>query len=486
MHTIEKATRLIVISDLHLGGNDKAQMMSRPEVLADFIRELPEAWSDSPPLGEDEELELVIAGDFVDFLALPAPGEERGVAWTPDPAVACAKLEAAMGGTFRPVFDALGEHVRAGHRLVVLIGNHDVELALPSVQRAFTEGIGARAHQVRWIDDGRAYRVGGALIEHGNRYDWANQNDWDNLRALVSAQSRNETYDRFNKKLQISAGSVLVEKVVNAWKEDYPFLDLLQPQGELCALLLFAFEPALKLRDVAKIRQLMKTAWTGARQKVHESSGQPGKRRNVSKAAGDDAVRGLSASAERDFEADLKAIRGGSASDVGDPTKTWRGVLKENRTDGLAAIIDRGDPIPEDRLLAIRALMRALLKGDNTLSSGGPAGALGEAADRLRWENNTGGSPVEVVVMGHTHHARHLPPGAEKASYINTGTWADLVTVPDAILQDGAEQAFSDFLIRLRRDDEVRALHASWADIRVEADGSVSRAKLVERAPDKG
>jgi len=88
--------------------------------------------------------------------------------------------------------------------------------------------------------------------------------------------------------------------------------------------------------------------------------------------------------------------------------------------------------------------------------------------------------------MGHTHHARHLLNDTGQTIYINTGTWADLVTVPDSVLVDGAEEAFGDFLVRLRHDDGVRALRASWADIRVEADGSVSQAKLVQRAPDEG
>jgi hypothetical protein len=34
----------------------------------------------------------------------------------------------------RIVFDALGRFVTQGHRLTVLIGNHDVELVFPNVQ----------------------------------------------------------------------------------------------------------------------------------------------------------------------------------------------------------------------------------------------------------------------------------------------------------------------------------------------------------------
>ena len=58
-------TRVVVISDLHLGGSEP-RMMQQPQALAAFIRALPGR------LGGDEVLDLVIAGDFIDFL------EQRG------------------------------------------------------------------------------------------------------------------------------------------------------------------------------------------------------------------------------------------------------------------------------------------------------------------------------------------------------------------------------------------------------------------------
>lgn len=57
------ASRVIVVSDLHLGG-ETPTMCSKPEVLAAFIEQLPSI------LLDDEKLELVIAGDFIDFLAI--------------------------------------------------------------------------------------------------------------------------------------------------------------------------------------------------------------------------------------------------------------------------------------------------------------------------------------------------------------------------------------------------------------------------------
>ena len=52
--------------------------------------------------------------------------------------------------------------------------------------------------------------------------------------------------------VDVSVGSVLVEQALNPLKADYPFLDLLQPQGELTALLLGALEPERMNWDVTK------------------------------------------------------------------------------------------------------------------------------------------------------------------------------------------------------------------------------------------
>jgi len=134
------ATRLIAISDLHLGGV-APYMMSNPERLAAFIDSLPGR------LAADETLELVIAGDFIDFLAVP-----DFKSWTPDPREASAKLGHTLRGPFASVFDALRRHVAGGHRLTLLIGNHDIDLALPAVKDALLREIGAGPPQVNLLD----------------------------------------------------------------------------------------------------------------------------------------------------------------------------------------------------------------------------------------------------------------------------------------------------------------------------------------------
>jgi len=99
MGRIRQRSSVFVISDLHLGGAAPT-MMGRPGVLASFIDGLPRRLVGEPASSG----ELVIANDFVDFLAA-APG----ASFTPDPRAACDTLDGVMTGSpFATVFDALG------------------------------------------------------------------------------------------------------------------------------------------------------------------------------------------------------------------------------------------------------------------------------------------------------------------------------------------------------------------------------------------
>jgi hypothetical protein len=125
---MSKSRRVVVISDVHI--EPEARMMSQPEKLGEFIGAL-------TPLDADE-LELVIAGDFIDFLALPPLS-----AWTQDPEQAVAKIEFLEGTRFKELLGGLRVLIANQHALTILAGNHDVELSFPKVQ-AYLERILSR------------------------------------------------------------------------------------------------------------------------------------------------------------------------------------------------------------------------------------------------------------------------------------------------------------------------------------------------------
>lgn len=132
----QTATRVMIISDLQLGGTAPS-MMSQPQHLAAYI-----AWLPTVPAA-DETLELVMAGDVIDFLAIPAYAS-----WTPDSQHACAKLRQTLEGPCAPVFAALAAYLALDHRhrLTILLGNHDLELGLPAVQDMLLQALGGRRH----------------------------------------------------------------------------------------------------------------------------------------------------------------------------------------------------------------------------------------------------------------------------------------------------------------------------------------------------
>src|SRR6202011_3262869 len=121
----------------------------------------------------------------------------------------------------RPLFAAFGRLLERGHRLVLLLGNHDIELTLPTVRQRVAERIGVRGnHDYQFIIDGEAYVVGRALIEHGNRYDPYNVVDYDGLRRVRSLLSRHlPVPDEYA--FDAPAGSHMVADVINPIKKDY-------------------------------------------------------------------------------------------------------------------------------------------------------------------------------------------------------------------------------------------------------------------------
>lgn len=490
-----RPTRIFVISDLHLGG-DAPAMMSFPRVLADFITSVPTR------IRPDEAIELVIAGDVIDFLAIELNGKVD--AWTDDPQRAVAKLEKAIDKD-KPVYDALAVHLAAGHGLTILIGNHDLELALPAVQAALCKHLKCRPGAIHFVDDGRAWRFGRAHVEHGNRYDDANLNDWTSLREIASSQSRGEAP---LSQLQPSFGSQLVRDVVAKHKPTFEFLDTLQPQGVLVAYLMAALDPSL----ISSLPDLLKV-WRGQRK---EAGNPVGAAPTKATSRGDSARTTRSAVpappvkplAEENLGSELDLAKldamfdkhpppepdgskpvtrsgkpvttrsGKSVTRGNEPLKVVRELLRAS-DESLINYFSRDERVPQWRLRHVQTTLLEMTWGDDSLQLNGPIGTWGLAAERIRRHTD-----AQVVVMGHTHQAREVRENGI-AIYINTGTWADLVRIPTEVLaaNEAGWTALEAWLKNLYLDRKVRELRPTWAEIRVEPDGEVTSAELKQDAP---
>jgi UDP-2,3-diacylglucosamine pyrophosphatase LpxH len=457
--------RVYVISDLHLGGAwgetpgaRGFRINTQPEVLADFV-----AWV----AGRPHAAELVINGDFVDFLA-----EQRGDGWAafealPGEAVrtfeAIANRYRADGeGGDAAVFDALGVLITAGKQLTVVLGNHDLELALPAVRRALLARIGAVPGQVRFVLDDEAYVIGDAVIEHGNRADDFNRVDHAGLAHLRANQSRGGI-ERAGPAFVPPPGSRMVAEVMNEVKQALPFVDLLKPEGAALYGFLLAFEPKLKetLWRAGPIVAKAKLVPEGHRyERFFKGTTRSG--------AGDAPDPMLEA-----IQATLGAEAAAEAGSLVQPDDvvTFRGPIDDARLawSFLALLAGGRRKAIESRLKLLQPAM-ARLSADVSFQrdqidgkSAYYGAALAMRDQGVRW-----------VVFGHTHHAKCVPMG-RGAGYINTGTWADRMRFPSEVLGagDAGLEALRAFFERVKAGTFEVLFQPTYACLTVDASGRV-------------
>lgn len=444
--------RIVAISDLHIGG-DENPMLGHPDLLADFLGQVA-----AYQRADGEELELVIHGDFIDFLAV-----KPYAAWTPDEATALDKL-AAVFRKSSALFDQLARCVGRIQRLTFLIGNHDIELALPKVRDALLKRLGTNSHRCVFVCNNEAYRVGDLLIEHGNRYDSWNAIDYDGLREVVSCTSRGEIPP---KELRICPGAELVHEVMNPLKERYHFIDLLKPEDKLVVLLLGCFEPELR-RDIPLI---FNSAWAYSQEiyrranwMISGRSPAPGQRHLVGRQKDE---KELPSDVSVAFSDELALF--GPRRAAGNGPK-WQRFFQKDPRDGLRARFEREESVDDRTLYKLRTALRAKLQSDRTFDENNPGDQYCKAASAMIAKGI-----AKVVVMGHTHLRRNVK--VEGGLYLNTGTWADLIRLDESLLREdkATSEQFVDWLRRLSTNqlDGIRQCFPTYADVSVSDDGRI-------------
>lgn len=87
------------------------------------------------------------------------------------------------------------------------------------------------------------------------------------------------------------------------------------------------------------------------------------------------------------------------------------------------------------------------------------------------------------VVFGHTHHAKKLTLTKPGATYLNTGTWAELMRFPPEVLSDDDEVARSALETFARQLDEgaldgLTRFEPTYVRLDVDDRGRVTRGEL--------
>lgn len=442
---------LYIISDLHLGGAGPEDLLADAEIgfqmcppearrrLASFIRWI----SDEHPR---EITELIINGDFIDYLAEEPIGSftldqssksRRFEAFTLDSQQAVAKFYRAVERTDggapigEQVFEALRAFVVRGHCLTILLGNHDLELSLPDVRRALSDLITqGRPAQLQFVYDGEAYVRGNLLVEHGNRYDGWNAVAHGYLRAHRSALSRGEPVsDIFNP----PPGSRLVAEIMNPLKARFKFIDLLKPENEALIPVLAALDP----KTIPFMRNIVNVLGLATQAVITEprsgsipqdvmhisecnSTIRPPTPGTLASVYGDtisgetiDSSRALLAQVDADwFEGPSQEMH------------IAEGALPlAEKVRGAWALITQVLPFTHptyERLRRALVSYRVTLGSTFDLSTEAPRYL--DAAIRLSQGRRT-------VVFGHTHLAKRIAL-PDQGLYLNTGTWCPIIRMP--------------------------------------------------------
>lgn len=464
---------LYFISDLHLGGAPGCQVFNQGAKLAAFIRYIAER-------DPGRHVVLVLGGDIIDFLAFDAPYLKPG-----DQALRL--LEQVLADSeFKQIFEALAGFLRRPDRkLVMMLGNHDIELMLPKVRERLIDELCGQSDEARgrlvFVDDDGGFRcrIGPSRVvcTHGNEVDSWNLVDYAKLAKRCACEERGLTPEDW----PANAGTRLVIDVMNQIKRRFPFVDLLKPEVQLVPKIVTILEPAA-LGSLSRIAPILYRLVHG---ELHfrgllggpESGATPSHEEMLDDLLNVPASTSIAASDARiridPLEQAASAVREGkTALDLPEGSTETLG--------GAQYIIDRLRGV--DPQEALRRALGDWLGDEQTVQ----AFNLDKRDEVFMRLARTVGPQIDFLIAGHTHLARALtrPDGRY---YFNAGTWMRIVRLEKA--EDLQPQNFGAVYDALRKGtlealDQARPqiVHSrpTVVVIAAQAGGATARGTLCE------
>ena len=429
---------LYVVSDIHLGGEKSAegnfQIFKYGARLGGFVNEI------ALRANNDKSVALVLNGDIFDSLA-----EEDVPGY-----VALSETQALSmitriynDASFTPVWSALEIFVSTPNcQLIFVIGNHDIELALPVVQHYLISSISKdnskTQSQITFAATGGGYTcmVGKSRVycTHGNEMDAWNWVDYNNLGQLANAMNAGRSIK--NKRWKPNAGTRLVVDVMNIVKKRYPFVDILKPEGSAIAAVLLALDSVtfskLDLSDGIPVVRDMRRGSKITDNLLGADSAQSSSPEDMRNAYLQDIVgpnlrkelqlADSSTLSEKELLLDAETML---------DSEDWQ--VDETDTEGIETLGWIGDVLPG--LLGIGSkperLRKALLDwlGKNAEFETAHKDATYENIQKRVSDN------IDIVVTGHTHMPKSIPM-KQSGHYYNTGTWIRTLRFTQACLED--------------------------------------------------
>lgn len=371
----------IILSDLHLGagyfnGANPLEDFRHDDRFYEFMRELR---AESEATGQP--MELIINGDMIEFLQVPAVSvsEYDPRARYPEEAYrstteadSVLRMDLVIAG-HRPVFEGLGAFLSEAPRRTVTIikGNHDILLHWPGVQERIRQALGATGSRASLLAFSERFVCrDGVYVEHGNQYR-------DPLNRLDDFE--NPVDPRHPDRLQMPIGSRFVIEFYNHIEYERWWVDAIKPIPALIAYGM-VLDPMFALKALGILVTAVPGMIFGP---FAAGSENPSPLGVVQEGNLEEAVRRYESDPafRRAFNAALNEYLWNLGTDT-----PWADR-------GRAAMLETG-----------RRISRRFSDG------------LVEEAQRIVRQQG-----VPLVVFGHTHEARM--DILEGGTYVNTGTW---------------------------------------------------------------
>lgn len=410
MIPVDEYDEVHIISDLHLGGEGDFQIFDASDELVALIHDL-------RTRDKDLNIGLVINGDFVDFLA-----ENKAACFNPERAVEMLQ-RIAKAPEFKQIWKALSQFIATkNRRLVIVIGNHDLELSLPWVQdelfKLLCQNKPNSRYQVRFIKEKGGYlcRVGGqkVLCAHGNEVDAWNVIDYKKLSDITADIIQGRKPEEWKP----NAGSRMVIEVMNEVKKDYPFIDIFKPEveGALKALMFIDRTYLNKLPSISHIftrkqydASRLATGFLGEKQKdlavAIESKNAYIMDKPAILAEVNNAMTTENISPMDLFDHDDGYLGAGWAT-----VKALFGYSK-------GAVLQEA--------------LESLIKDDTF--------KLTKEDDTFKDMDKRVGNDIKFLITGHTHLRRAVKREYGNGYYFNTGTWVRLLKLDKEVIKSEAK-----------------------------------------------
>jgi UDP-2,3-diacylglucosamine pyrophosphatase LpxH len=375
--------RRVIVSDLHLGAGDRLDDFNADEDLATFIRCY---------VMRGEPTELILAGDTFELLQVRLP-DVGDYEWSG--AAATRRLQAILSAHPEPIAALRDFVARAGNQLTLLIGNHDFELHYADAKRLLHQALGLDEADGR-LRFGLTYTGGGIYVDHGMQFD-----PWN---RFVHVEGISEPFE-------VVRGTRMVKEVINPLEDDplpdAPVVDNVKPISAFFWYMLAV--PRLRQPDVRRfvVRGLLLLFRTNALPHMY------GRRPIVSQGGApfSDAGPDVAIGQGRRLPAAL-----------GQALTRW---LQRKPSDAALTQIQQE---------AGRQLRREIREFKDRMIR-----EIAWIAARPEQSENT------LFVCGHSHAAQIVALN-EQQTYVNTGTWTEIVL--DIATRRREEQRFPFLEIR--------------------------------------